>query len=115
MATTSQTITLEDLPNVRRGENGLRQLRQPAAALGNRLLTVHDNVEQSSPTEATSAIATNQQQRPLPPSTPPWLKLKIFGAAFSFFCAGINDSILGPLIPYMLVSFSIGTGEVAIL
>lgn len=115
MATISQMITLEHLPNEPKGENGLRQLRQPAAALGKRVQTMHDNAKQLSPTEASSAIATDQQQSPLPPSTPPWLKLKIFGAAFSFFCAGINDSILGPLIPYILISFSIGTGEVAIL
>lgn len=47
-----------------------------------------------------------------PPSSP-WLKLLVAG--FSFFCAGVNDGTLGPVIPYILDSFAIGTGEVAIM
>lgn len=118
MAISTQTITLEDLPtNVRvpSSENELRELRQPAAAMGRRVQTARGNPQNPSPAEPNSTIATDEQHNLPPPSTTPWLKLKIFGAAFSFFCAGINDSILGPLIPYMLVSFSIGTGEIAIL
>lgn len=49
------------------------------------------------------------QQKPRSPL------LKIIGAGFSFFCAGVNDGTLGPLIPYMLATFSIGTGEVAVM
>lgn len=40
---------------------------------------------------------------------------KILVAGFSFFCAGANDGTLGPLIPYILATFGIGTGEVAIM
>ncbi|KXJ93124.1 major facilitator superfamily domain-containing protein [Microdochium bolleyi] len=40
---------------------------------------------------------------------------KLLVAGFSFFCAGVNDGILGPLIPYIISSFEIGTGEVAII
>jgi hypothetical protein len=46
------------------------------------------------------------------PATP-FFKLGVAG--FSFFCAGVNDGTLGPLIPYMLSTFHIGTGEIAIM
>lgn len=41
--------------------------------------------------------------------------LKLIVAGYSFFCAGVNDGTLGPLIPYIISSFSIGTGEIAIM
>lgn len=113
MATSTQTFTLgarHDPPSV---EHELRQLRKPAAAAG-RTLAAHAEAGGSS-SEANVVIATDQQQSPAPAPSPPWLRLKIFGAAFSFFCAGINDSTLGPLVPYILTSFSIGTGEIAVL
>ncbi|KAI0024335.1 major facilitator superfamily domain-containing protein [Xylariomycetidae sp. FL0641] len=40
---------------------------------------------------------------------------KLCVAGYSFFCAGVNDGTLGPLIPYILSSFDIGTGEIAII
>ncbi|KAI0123000.1 major facilitator superfamily domain-containing protein [Xylariales sp. AK1849] len=40
---------------------------------------------------------------------------KLIIAGYSFFCAGVNDGTLGPLIPYILSTFRIGTGEVAII
>lgn len=40
---------------------------------------------------------------------------KVVVAGFSFFCAGANDGTLGPLIPYVLSTFKIGTGEVAVM
>lgn len=46
------------------------------------------------------------------PATP-FLKLVVAG--YSFFCAGVNDGTLGPLIPYIISSFGIGTGEIAIM
>lgn len=46
------------------------------------------------------------------PSIP---KLKVLAAAFSFLCAGIDGATLGPLLPYVIKSFTIGTGEVAIM
>ncbi|KAJ8132971.1 hypothetical protein O1611_g650 [Lasiodiplodia mahajangana] len=46
------------------------------------------------------------------PSTP---FLKLIVAGYSFFCAGVSDGTLGPLIPYILSSFHIGTGEIAII
>ncbi|KAI0852214.1 MFS general substrate transporter [Daldinia vernicosa] len=46
------------------------------------------------------------------PATP---FLKLIVAGYSFFCAGVNDGTLGPLIPYIIAGFGIGTGEVAII
>ncbi|KAI0541014.1 major facilitator superfamily domain-containing protein [Xylaria digitata] len=46
------------------------------------------------------------------PATP---FLKLIVAGYSFFCAGVSDGTLGPLIPYILSSFHIGTGEIAII
>ncbi|KAK8041378.1 MFS general substrate transporter [Apiospora phragmitis] len=43
----------------------------------------------------------------------PYFKLLVAG--FSFFCAGVNDGTLGPLIPYIIDTFRIGTGEVAFI
>jgi hypothetical protein len=40
---------------------------------------------------------------------------KVASASFSFFCAGVDGGTLGPLIPYIIKSFAIGTGEVAIM
>ncbi|KAI1191965.1 major facilitator superfamily domain-containing protein [Nemania serpens] len=59
-----------------------------------------------------------EQQQPVSevvdrqPATP---VLKLLVAGYSFFCAGISDGTLGPLIPYILSSFHIGTGEIAII
>jgi hypothetical protein len=40
-------------------------------------------------------------------------KLRLAAAGFSFLCAGIDSATLGPLLPYIIQSFTIGTGEVA--
>jgi len=40
---------------------------------------------------------------------------KLLVAGFSFFCAGVNDGTLGALVPYIISSFGIGTGEIAIM
>ncbi|KAM0344813.1 hypothetical protein ACHAPU_007193 [Fusarium lateritium] len=46
------------------------------------------------------------------PSIP---KLQVFAAGFSFFCAGVDGATLGPLLPYIIQSFTINAGEVAII
>ncbi|KAI2473714.1 MFS general substrate transporter [Annulohypoxylon bovei var. microspora] len=46
------------------------------------------------------------------PATP---VLKLVVAGYSFFCAGVNDGTLGALIPYIISTFGIGTGEIAII
>jgi hypothetical protein len=42
-------------------------------------------------------------------------KFKILAAGFSFFCAGVDGATLGPLLPYIIRSFTINAGEVAIM
>ncbi|UPX20633.1 uncharacterized protein EKO05_0010861 [Ascochyta rabiei] len=37
----------------------------------------------------------------------------MFACGYSFFISGVNDGTLGPLIPYILNSFKISTGQVA--
>jgi hypothetical protein len=64
----------------------------------------------------TEASPAERPQEPViinrEPSTP---FLKLLTAGFSFFCAGVNDGTLGPFIPYIISSFHIGTGDVAIM
>lgn len=98
MSTATQTrTTLEAQPIPVVEQHELRQIR--------RLATGSNAAVQAAP-----GSAPTPQDEPTPA---PWTKL--FGAGFSFFCAGVNDGTLGPLIPYILVSFSISTGEIAIL
>lgn len=59
--------------------------------------------------EAPAGEANVVQSEPVTPF------LKLIVAGYSFFCAGVNDGTLGPLIPYILGSFAIGTGEIAIM
>lgn len=41
--------------------------------------------------------------------------LKLLSCGFSFFVAGTIDGSLGPLIPYMLRSFNVGTSFISIM
>ncbi len=41
--------------------------------------------------------------------------LKLMCSGYSFFCAGVNDGSLGPLIPYLLRSYGISTNFVSIM
>ncbi|CEI39883.1 hypothetical protein FVEN_g2161 [Fusarium venenatum] len=50
-----------------------------------------------------------QQSKPVIP------KFQVLAAGFSFFCAGIDGATLGPLLPYIIQSFTINEGEVAII
>ncbi|KAJ0117815.1 MFS general substrate transporter [Diaporthe amygdali] len=115
MATSTQTTTIEALPNENVEHHELRQIRKPVGfTLANN--SANGEERNGSPARAAdSTLAAHDQEQSTSSeiSLQPWLK--IFGVGFSFFCAGINDSTLGPLIPYLLTSFSIGTGEVAIL
>lgn len=114
MATSTQTITVENLPSEGFENHELRQIRKPASFSGAPVPDA-ERGGSSSGTTTGSALASHEQEQNSTAGEPrqPWLK--IFSVGFSFFCAGINDSTLGPLIPYLLVSFSIGTGMVAVL
>lgn len=116
MATSTQTITIENPAGEGIEHHELRQIRKPAGGFTRAPVTdTERGGGSSSGTAAGSTLAEHgQEQNSTLQKTPqPWLK--IFSVGFSFFCAGINDSTLGPLIPYLLVSFSIGTGMVAVL
>ncbi|KAI0168226.1 major facilitator superfamily domain-containing protein [Pestalotiopsis sp. NC0098] len=65
------------------------------------------DIEASAPTQEAPIDAVDAQTKA------PIFKLVVAG--FSFFCAGVNDGTLGPLIPYILKTFGIGTGDVAII
>lgn len=41
--------------------------------------------------------------------------LKLLSSGFSFFVAGTIDGSLGPLVPYMLRSYNIGTSFISIM
>ncbi|KAF2972695.1 hypothetical protein GQX73_g1009 [Xylaria multiplex] len=66
-----------------------------------------EDPEQSSEQQLPESEAIDRE-----PATP---FLKLIVAGYSFFCAGVSDGTLGPLIPYILSSFHIGTGEIAII
>ena len=42
-------------------------------------------------------------------------KLRLIVAGYSFFCAGVNDGSLGPIIPYLLTTYNINTNFVSIV
>jgi hypothetical protein len=52
---------------------------------------------------------TQEQSKPEIP------KVQLLAAGFSFFCAGVDGATLGPLLPYIIQSFTINAGEVAIM
>lgn len=61
--------------------------------------------------EVSSERNAGQLQQPLDFAT----KAKLVCAGYSFFCAGVNDGSLGPIIPYLLKSYNIGTNFVSIV
>ncbi|WYZ38898.1 hypothetical protein EsH8_III_000812 [Colletotrichum jinshuiense] len=95
MATT-QTVTLEAAPRSPAPQSyELRDLRQTVPG---------------PPSAGQDAPATENMEAAAPA---PILKIVVSG--YSFFISGVNDGTLGPLIPYILTGFGIGTAEVAIM
>lgn len=114
MATSTQTTTIENALVEGFEHHELRQIRKAGGAT----LSPATDAERggsSSGTAAGSTLAAHEEEQNPTIAKPPQPWLKIFSVGFSFFCAGINDSTLGPVIPYLLKSFSIGTGMVAVL
>ncbi|KAM0253632.1 hypothetical protein ACHAQJ_007207 [Trichoderma viride] len=79
---------------------------------------------QSSPIELESFVVGSQSSnavidaeagRDVSESQPPLPIFKILVSGYSFFCAGLDSATLGPLVPHILESFSIGTGHIAII
>lgn len=114
MATSTQTITIENPPGEGFEHHELRQIRKPVGSTSTPVADA-ERGGSSSGTAAGLTLAEHEQEQNSTAEEPPQPWMKIFSVGFSFFCAGINDSTLGPLIPYLLVSFSIGTGMVAVL
>lgn len=71
------------------------------------------------PKSSTSNTANNlsdpEANNPAEEPLTPFLKLKLTSAAFAFFTAGVNDGSLGALVPYILRTYNIATGSIAIL
>lgn len=61
-----------------------------------------------------NAIGSQQQVDAVAPMTKADL-IRVFTAGYAFFCAGVNDGSLGPIIPYLLRSYNIGTNFVSIV
>jgi hypothetical protein len=61
------------------------------------------------PSASRPSSEAQQQPKPVIP------KVQLLAAGFSFFCAGVDGATLGPLLPYIIQSFTINAGEVAIM
>ncbi|KAF9881257.1 putative mfs transporter protein [Colletotrichum karsti] len=70
---------------------------------------LRDLSQKPSPTDH----ASPQAEAPESNTKTPVLKIVVSG--YSFFISGVNDGTLGPLIPYILKGFRVGTGEIAIM
>ncbi|KAK6839517.1 hypothetical protein PG987_005383 [Apiospora arundinis] len=92
MATKTESISIADLELQHRGGD-LRDPEEPVAAAS---------------TKVHHTVVSHLQAAAVP-------RFKLLVAGFSLFCAGANDGTLGPLIPYIINTFHIGTGEVAII
>ena len=60
-------------------------------------------------------VDAGRRPSPSPENEPKIPIFKVASAGFSYFCAGVDGGTLGPLIPYIIKSFTIGTGDVAIM
>lgn len=69
----------------------------------------HELSNYSPPGDSQPGPEMQQQSKPMIP------KFQIAAAGFSFFCAGVDGATLGPLLPYIIQSFTINEGEVAIM
>ncbi|KAG8159612.1 hypothetical protein KVR01_010249 [Diaporthe batatas] len=114
MATSTQTTTIGNGLTESFDTHELRQIRKPGGPVIHPA-TDAEKGDSSSRTPLGSTFAAHGERQDTTVEKPPQPWLKIFSVGYSFFCAGINDSTLGPLIPYLLKSFSIGTGMVAVL
>ncbi|KFY35218.1 hypothetical protein V494_06107 [Pseudogymnoascus sp. VKM F-4513 (FW-928)] len=72
-----------------------------------------DLPKSNAPNTLTDPEANNSEPEDSPLSS--FVKLKLSSAAFAFFTAGVNDGSLGALVPYILRTYDIATGSIAIL
>ncbi|KAJ3052232.1 hypothetical protein HK097_006672 [Rhizophlyctis rosea] len=71
-------------------------------------ITTISTSSEKPPSQTSSHTLTNNQPQPKH-------ILRLFSACFCFFVAGVNDASLGPLIPYVMEDYSVGTDDVGIL
>jgi hypothetical protein len=69
----------------------------------------HELNDLNQPSSSRPDAETQQQSQPVIP------KVQLLAAGFSFFRAGVDGATLGPLLPYIIQSFTINAGEVAIM
>ena len=90
----------------------IAEIQPESACADGHELTAFDRTAEDLPGASgrpdSEAEASTQSRASIP-------KFKILTAGFSFLCAGIDGATLGPLLPYVIQSFTIGTGEVAIM
>ncbi|KAI6383661.1 hypothetical protein MCOR25_000110 [Pyricularia grisea] len=77
--------------------------------------TAHHRRQQKQTSEQDAASPDRAAETPQDPPSAKVPYAKLIGCGFSFFFSGVNDGTLGPLIPYIQNTFSIGTGEIAII
>ncbi|KAK8017456.1 hypothetical protein PG993_013782 [Apiospora rasikravindrae] len=108
----TQAVMVTELQSIPMAE---LELRQPERCHGR---DVGDSEAGNSPglvTSADNGPTVVQQDVTVVDQAPAVPYFKLLVAGFSYVCAGVNDGTLGPLIPHMINTFHIGTGEVAII
>lgn len=85
-------------------------------------ISLSDAVELQTPPAKHNANAETQVDAEMPQHTieviPTMSKadlLRVLTAGYFFFCAGVNDGSIGPLIPYLLQAYDINTNIVSIV
>ena len=68
------------------------------------------NIQNTSLDDARNVVSVDQ---PTPLSRR--VVLKLLSSGFSFFVAGTLDGSLGPLVPYVLMTYDIGTSFISIM
>ena len=75
-----------------------------------RTLNIKPAIAPPEPEVPQDALSTQQS-----PALTRQVRIRVLSAGFSFFFAGMNDGSLGPLVPYMLRTYNIGTSFVAVM
>jgi fucose permease len=95
------------------GSNSASAIELPDRSTKQTSSIAHQNIneQQQNPISSTSTDHANHVDAKLPRED----LMRLIAAGFAFFCSGINDGSLGPLIPYLLEDYQIGTNFVSIV
>ena len=94
---------------------------QTAPANGTEALNIQENaieLHHRSPRASTAleGLPTQPPSNGISPTVPGRaIHLCPISIGYAFFCAGVNDGSLGPLIPYLLASYNISTSFISIV